>query len=891
MTWQQTPEFVPLMVSAALCAGLGVFAWAHRRVPAAVGFVVLMASCAWWSFFYGLYRGATTLQAKLFLAEATQAGAIVVPLAWMIFTLQYTRHERWLTPGRIALVSAIPLLTLVMALTNPLHFQFWARFTLVPRRGYIQIDSREAWGFWLHVGYSWALLSACVALLSLRALRSVRIYRRQAVAIGVAALVPWVGNVLHVAKVVRFPANPMPFLFTLTGLVFFWAIFRLRLLDVIPVARETLVEELPDGVLVLDDDDRVLDLNPAARTLLRVEGDRWLGRHACELVPPLAPLLDQAREGAEPRVRGRLELAEAGRALDARVTRFHDERGKPAGRLVVLRDLSEREGALTLQRAYLDQLFEASPEAIALLDAGDRVLDVNGEFTRMFGYSAKEAAGRAINDLIVPPDLRAQGDEMTAQVMMGQRVGVETVRARRDGSPLDVYVTGSPVFVDGKQVAIWGIYRDISRRKADERMRAELLERERAARAAAEAAGRRAAFLADVGTLLSASFDYGSSYRELARLAVPELADYCLIDVVEPDGGTRRVAVAHHDPEKEKSLIHDAVNPPDGDLDRRPVLRVVRTGEPLLVPNFTQEMQDRLSHDERHRESFNRNGLRSFIIVPLTARGRTRGSITLAMSDSGRHYGPADLAVAQDMARRAALAIDNARLYREAQEAVRARDSVLGVVSHDLRNPLTAVLLNADAILSDDTLTLPPWARDGVRMIVRSAEAMEHLIRDLLDVARIESGNLRVAPQPHDPGRLVLDAAELFTPLAEERGIHLVAVPPDRAPLVRADRERALQVFSNLVGNALKFTPSDGVITLGAALDDGAVRFWVRDTGAGIPESDFPRLFDTFWQGHARRDGAGLGLPIARGIVEAHGGRVWVESEVGVGTTFHFTLG
>ncbi|HLM69733.1 MAG TPA: histidine kinase N-terminal 7TM domain-containing protein, partial [Longimicrobium sp.] len=127
MTWQQTPELVPLMVSAALCAGLGVFAWAHRRVPAAVGFVVLMASCAWWSFFYGLYRAATTLEAKLFLAQATQAGAIVVPLAWMIFTLQYTRHERWLTPGRIALVSAIPLLTLAMALTNPLHFQFWAR--------------------------------------------------------------------------------------------------------------------------------------------------------------------------------------------------------------------------------------------------------------------------------------------------------------------------------------------------------------------------------------------------------------------------------------------------------------------------------------------------------------------------------------------------------------------------------------------------------------------------------------------------------------------------------------------------------------------------------------------------------------------------------------------
>ena len=892
MTWQQAPEIVPLFISAALCAGLGVFAWAHRRVPAATGFVVLMGSCAWWSFFYALYRAATTLQAKLLLAMATQAGAIVVPLAWMVFALQYTHRERWLTPGRVAAVAAVPLLTLVMALTNPLHLQFWAEFTLVPRRGYIQINTREAWGFWLHVGFSWALLSASVALLALRAIRSVRLYQRQAVSIVVAALVPWVGNVLHVGKMVRFPANPMPVLFTLSGVIFFWAIFRLRLLDVMPVAREALVEELPDGVLVLDEDDRVLDLNPAARALLGVPGDEWLGRLAEEVLPSLAALLATAH--TEERVHGEVEISAQRPAVDVRVTRLHDDRGTPAGRLVVMRDLTERErreGALKLQRAYLGQLFEASPEAIALLDGDDRVIDVNGEFTRMFGHTAAEAKGSPINALIVPPSQRAEGDQLTARVVSGQRVEMETTRVRRDGTPLDVHVTGTPVFVGGRQVAIWAIYRDITRGKANERARSELLEREREARAAAEAAGRRASFLADVGTLLGASFDYGSSYRELARLAVPELADYCLIDVVEPDGGTRRVAVAHHDPVREGFLLHDAVNPHDADPERRPVLRVVRTGEPLLVPEFTPEMQERLSHDERHRESFRRSELRSFIIVPLTARGRTLGAITLAMSDSGRRYAAADLAVAQDMARRAALAIDNARLYREAQEAVRARDSVLGVVSHDLRNPLTAVLLNADAILQDQTLSLPPWAADGLGMIVRSAESMEHLIRDLLDVARIESGQLRVSARPHDPGRLVLDATDLFTPLAEERGVHLVGIPPERAPLVRADRDRALQVFSNLVGNALKFTPPDGVVTVGAAAEDGAVRFWVRDTGPGIPESEFPFLFDRFWQGSGRREGAGLGLPIARGIVEAHGGRVWVESELGVGTTFHFTLG
>ena len=889
MTWQHVPEFIPVMLAAALCAGLGVFAWAHRRVPAAVGFVALMAACAWCSFFHGLYRASATPGLKLALAQATQAGATLVPLAWLLFTLQYTGRDRWLTPRHAALVSAVPLATMVLALTNPLHHRFWARIGPVMTGGFMRLHVVEGWGYWLHIAYSWALFLVCVGLLVIQALRSVQLYRRQAMALVFAALVPWVGNVLHVGKIVTFPTNPMPFLFTLTGSVFFWAIFRLRLLDVIPVAREALVEELPDGVLVLDDDDRVLDLNPAARALLAPDGEPH-GRRAGELVRPLEPLLMAAR--AAERVQDELELNGCGRTLDVRITRLHDGRGAPAGRLVVLRDFTERERrerALALQRAYLDQLFEASPEGIALLDTEDRVLNLNGEFTRLFGYTADEARGRFINDLIVPPELRGEGDELTGQLTAGQPVGVETIRARQDGSRLDVLVTGTPVFAEGKQVGIWAIYRDISRRRAEERVRAELLEREREARADAEAAGRRASFLADVGTLLSASFDYGSSYHELARLAVPELADYCLIDVVEPDGGTRRVAVAHHSPAREANLIHDATNPPDGDPERRPVLRVVRTGEPLLVPEFTREMMERLAHDDRHRESFRRNGLRSFLIVPLTARGRTLGAITLAFSDSGRRYGTAELAVAQELARRAALAIDNARLYREAREAVSARESVLGVVSHDLRNPLTAILLNADSILRAPGL--PRRATDGVEMIVRSAESMERLIRDLLDVARIEAGQLRVYPEPHDPGRLVLDATELFNPLASERGVHLVALAPDGAPRVQADRDRALQVFSNLVGNALKFTPREGIVTVGAAADGDGVRFWVRDTGPGIPERDFARLFDRFWQGQGRREGAGLGLPIARGIVEAHGGRVWVESEMGVGTTFHFTLG
>ena len=893
MAWQPTPVFIPLLVSAMVCAALALFAWRHRRVPAATGFVLLMASSSAWALFYALYRASADLTGKLLLAQATQAGAIVVPLAWAVFALQYTRRERWLTPRAVALLSAIPLLTLAMALTNPLHHAFWSRFALVERDGYAAIDSVNGWGFWLHVGYSWALLSLAVAMVALRALRSTHLYRRQAAAIVLAAAVPWIGNVLHLSGTVRFAANPMPFLFTLSGAVFFWAIFRLRLLDLVPVAREALVEEMPDGVVVVDEAGRVLDLNPAARELLGITGEA-VGRPAAQVLAPIAEALAHGAAGGAGAIR--LEVGEGRtlRQVDVRVRPLHGA-GADSGRLLVIRDITEaarREGTLVLQRAYLDQLFEAAPDGLVLLDHEDRVMDVNGEWVRLFGWQPQEAAGRTINELIVPPALSAEGQQLTARVIAGEKAELETVRQGRDGRQVEVHVTGTPVFADGRQVGTWGIYRDISRRRASDRMRAELLERERNAREEAEAAERRAAFLAEVGTLLSASFEYETGFRQLARLAVPRLADYCLIDEVEPDGGTRRVAVAHADPAAEARLLADVRNPPDADPERRPVLRVVQTGEPILVPEVTPALVEKLAHDERHRERWMANPTppRSFIIVPLTARGRTLGAITLVSTQPGRRFGQAELGVAQEVARRAALTIDNARLYREAREALRARDSILGVVSHDLRNPLTAILLNVDAALESGTL--PRAAREAMEGVVLSAQSMDRMIQDLLDVARIEAGQLRLETAPRGPAELVGEAIGLMEPLAEERGIRM-AVAVDDCPPVHADSSRVLQVFSNLVGNALKFTPAGGTVTVGAAPDgDDAVRFWVRDTGPGIAPEDLESLWEPFWQaeGPGRRFGAGLGLPIARGIVEAHGGRVGVESQLGVGTTFWFTL-
>ena len=425
--------------------------------------------------------------------------------------------------------------------------------------------------------------------------------------------------------------------------------------------------------------------------------------------------------------------------------------------------------------------------------------------------------------------------------------------------------------------------------------RGSALERERAARAHAEAGERRYAFLAEVSSLLDASLDYETSFQKLARLVVPSLADYCLIDEAEPGGGLRRIAKAHVDPAKEAILYTNTYHPPvsaEEDLSRHPVLRVIRTGLPLLVTDVGEEMVQRIAHDDDHRARLRVLDLRSYIIAPLAARGRVLGAITLAAAvESGRRYRAPDVAMAEEVARRAALAIDNARLYTLAQQAIRARDGVLEVVSHDLRNPLASILLNASMLLEMEAGEPRPAAEEHLRQIVCAVEQTNRLITDLLDISRLEaSGALALERLPVDGRTLVNAAARLLQPLATARGVRLIAEAGGPPLPVYADADRVVQVLSNLIGNAVKFTDPGGEVRVSAERGAHEQCFAVSDTGIGIPAEHQAHVFDRFRQVGRDRRGVGLGLPIARGLVEAHGGKIWVESQTGAGTTVYFTL-
>lgn len=429
--------------------------------------------------------------------------------------------------------------------------------------------------------------------------------------------------------------------------------------------------------------------------------------------------------------------------------------------------------------------------------------------------------------------------------------------------------------------------------------RAHLLEAERAARRQAEASEARSAFLAEASSVLASSLEYETTLARVASLAVPRVADWCLVELATPDSrmSPDSVAAAHVDPKLVDRVREYRRRFPSDPTRQTGVAHVMRTGSSEFHADIPDDKVAVCGLPFDQVAMLRELGVRSSMIVPMAARGRVLGAIVLVRGVSGRRFESADLPMAEELARRAAIAIDNARLYREAQKAVRAREDLLAVVSHDLRGPLGSIAMNAAVILNGENDVDDENDRHGEKRrragerIVRATRTMERLIRDLLDFATIESGHLSVELEPQPIRQIVREAIESLRPLVGPRSFELVdTLPAEHDGLVSCDRARVLQVLWNLVGNAVKATTDDGSIAIEVGSDAGQVVVSVKDSGRGIEPNALARIFDRYWTDRTTRQGLGLGLFITKGLVDAHGGRIWAESVVGQGSTFYFTL-
>jgi PAS domain S-box-containing protein len=400
-------------------------------------------------------------------------------------------------------------------------------------------------------------------------------------------------------------------------------------------------------------------------------------------------------------------------------------------------------------------------------------------------------------------------------------------------------------------------------------------------------------FLADASATLAAVVDYESTLQKVAGLAVPRVADWCAVDMVEADGSLRRLAVVHVDPAKVK-LAQEVQRryPPDPASPHGPP-QVLRTGESDMVADIPDALLVQGARDEDHLRLVRELGLKSYMCVPLKGRGKVLGVVSFLSAESGRRYTEADLAFAEELASRSAIAIENARLYAELKEADRLKDEFLAMLAHELRNPLAPVR-NALHIMKQPGANgaMVQQVRD---MAERQVQHMARLLDDLLDVSRISRGRIELRKEAVDVAALISRTVEAVRPLVEERRHELTVALPAGPLRVEADPTRLEQVLTNLLNNAAKYTESGGHIWLTAEQGGGEIVLRVRDTGIGIEPEMLPRVFDLFVQVARRLDrsqgGVGIGLTLVKKLVELHGGRIEASSPgLGRGSEFAVRL-
>jgi PAS domain S-box-containing protein len=533
------------------------------------------------------------------------------------------------------------------------------------------------------------------------------------------------------------------------------------------------------------------------------------------------------------------------------------------------RQLRETEARLEAAMQRYRDLYDFAPIVYLTLDAEGRIQEANLTAATFLRTERGALLGKPLTAFVaVSHRAQLRGH---LQRCFGHRlaVSVDLELSVSGMVGLPVKATSVPVLDDGGQVVgCRTALTDISALKRTE---------------------HRLVLLASSSQTLAATLDIEASMQEVLRSTVPSVADLAFIDLVHRDE-MQRFAVRREPTEPAGVALTRSVYARSSLGPDSPQARVLDSGKPILVAHCDSNAlagQDGLDHEPAIRQS----GAKSLAYVPLSSRGTTLGVLTLISLDESRSFTGADLLFGVDLASRVATAIDNARLYREAKEAVQGREDVLSFVAHDLRGFLFGSRVGIDILLRSIPKTERRQGWKELGRVQRLNAQMARMIEDLLDASSLDSGRLSLNLAKWGASELVAQAIEAFAATAAEGGIAYAADAPDGTATVYCDAGRVMQIFGNIVGNAVKFTPKGGSITISASAVDEHVQFAVRDTGPGMVSEHHEHLFERYWQAeNDTQKGRGLGLYIAKHLVEAQGGRIWAESRPGVGTTFFFTL-
>jgi len=644
-----------------------------------------------------------------------------------------------------------------------------------------------------------------------------------------------------------------------------------------------IVRSTDDAIISTDLQRLITSWNPAAERLYGYSADDALGAPNEIIIPSDRvaeedTTVEHLLAGESVTSYETVRLHKDGRRIDVAMTAsaIRDADGRIIGISKITRDLAAR---LQGERR-LAAIVESSDDAIIAKDLNGVITAWNHAAERMFGYAPAEAIGRSIR-IIVPDDRQDEETAILERIRRGEPTEhFETVRCRKDASCLNISLTVSPIRDElGAVIGASKIARDVTQRKRlDEQAAVE---------------HRRTLFLERVTATFAKSLNYEQTLKDVAASAIPVIADWCAVDVVQEDGAVARLGIAHADPARVELAmeISRRYNDPTAPYS---AAQVIKTATPALISEVTDEMIVASARGDRERIDLIRSlGLQSYMCLPLVSGGRTLGALTFATGLSGRRYTAEDLRFAEEIASRAALAMENAQSYEQVQRANRLKDEFLATLSHELRTPLNAILGYARVVRGG--MLSHEKVMPALETIERNATALAQMVEDLLDVSRVVAGKLRLDVQPVELPLILHEAIETIRPAAEARRIAVQTIIDPLVGPISGDPDRLRQIVWNLLSNAVKFTPKEGKVQLRLERINSSVEIVVSDTGMGISTDFLPHIFERFRQadsGTARAHGGlGLGLAIVRTLTELHGGSVSASSSgPGTGATFRVRL-
>jgi PAS domain S-box-containing protein len=641
-----------------------------------------------------------------------------------------------------------------------------------------------------------------------------------------------------------------------------------------------------EGAATLSPEGTVLYSNQRLAEMVGLPLERMIGVSLRDCVAPESkPTLDAVLRRVDNHVgKAEIELLHRdGVRVPAYVSATRNAEDEIGGVALLATDLTEQKKSEEMVKAerLAASILDQVAEVIVVCDPDGRIIRASDTTHRLLGENPLLRTFPEMFPLrLAKPNGHSTTMQLLSAALRGEVIsGVEVLLDRTQGEATNLLLSAGPLTDAGCEVL--GCVVSLTDITAQKRAEAAI------------------AFLAQVTAELGSSLEYATTLQKLTGLVVPVLADWCAIYTCERDGDAAELSAITHVNDDKTALIQEEARRYSRTDAKSGYARVLATGQPLIVPRVTDDDLRGLALSDEHYRLLDAIRPRSVIIVPLVVQRRVFGAMVFGRSESDEVYDQADLALREELARHASVAIDNAKLYEIAQrertrveEANQAKDVFLATVSHELRTPLNAMLGWTRMLRSG---ALPPEKfQRGLETIERNAEVQAQLIEDLLDISRIISGKLRLEVRPVDLHKVVESALDVVRPAADARGVRL-EVAPDADAVIAGDPDRLQQVIWNLLTNGIKFTPRGGIVTVRQRVIDGHVELQVVDSGEGIPREFLPYVFDQFRQADGSptraHGGLGLGLSIVRHLVELHGGTIRAASEgAGKGATFTIHL-